>query len=219
MMKDNTMVTGVAVYIAFNEKHTNFCIYSWTLLKILIISKQGLNKNYLEFNFVQKTQWARMSISPRSGVRGLHRLPCLKYWNGKVDSLSEGADCQPEGVDLKPRSIFVKVCPHLYTNTNEVYRTEANPNDCQKWLFGIRLVKRTASIANVFFFEVPTPNGKAFGRSPNIRCSNECCWLLLGYTSISTFLSLTHASFGICIQMWMRLKGNRWPNLRPVFVN
>ncbi len=33
----------------------------------------------------------------------------------------------------------------------------------------------------------------AFGCSPNIRCTNECCLLRLGYTSISTFLSIRHA--------------------------
>ncbi len=41
-------------------------------------------------------------------------------------------------------------------------------------LFGVCLVKCGPSIADIFFFEVPTPN-IVFGYSPNIRHTNECC--------------------------------------------
>ncbi len=58
------------------------------LLKIPIIyKKKDSNKNCSEFNFLQKTQWTHMSISRMSGPRGLHRLPCLKYWNGKIEKI------------------------------------------------------------------------------------------------------------------------------------
>ncbi len=50
--------------------------------------KKASNKSYSELNyFVQKSPRAHMSISPWSGATRLERLPCLKYWNGKVDSL------------------------------------------------------------------------------------------------------------------------------------
>ncbi len=32
-------------------------------------------------NFLQKNQWAHMSISPGSGASGLQGLPCLKHFN------------------------------------------------------------------------------------------------------------------------------------------
>ncbi len=55
--------------------------------------------------------------------------------------------------------LALKVCPHLYANTNEACGTRPNPNKCQKkGLFGICLVKRMPTIANVFFFEVPAQN-------------------------------------------------------------
>ncbi len=43
--------------------------------------KNGSNKNCLELNFLQKTQYAHMSISPRRGDKGLQKLICLKYFN------------------------------------------------------------------------------------------------------------------------------------------
>ncbi len=51
------------------------------LPKISLISKNTSNKSSSELNFLQKTQWKRMCISPRSGVRALQRLICLKYYN------------------------------------------------------------------------------------------------------------------------------------------
>ncbi len=45
------------------------------------IQKKVLNKSCSDFSFLQKTQWAHMSIFPRSGAMGLERLPCSKYDN------------------------------------------------------------------------------------------------------------------------------------------
>ncbi len=47
--------------------------------KIRIISKKALNKSYGELNFLQKFHWSPVTLSPRSGVKCLQRLPCLKY--------------------------------------------------------------------------------------------------------------------------------------------
>ncbi len=38
------------------------------------------NKSCPELNFLQKSQWAHMFNSPRTGARGLERSPCLKYY-------------------------------------------------------------------------------------------------------------------------------------------
>ncbi len=38
-------------------------------------------KSCSDFHFLQKTQWAHMSIFPQSRARWLKRLPCLKYYN------------------------------------------------------------------------------------------------------------------------------------------
>ncbi len=48
--------------------------------KISLISKNVSNKSSLEFNFLQKTQWVLISISLRSGTKGLEKLICLKYY-------------------------------------------------------------------------------------------------------------------------------------------
>ncbi len=56
-------------------------LYSSALPKIQIIRKNALNKICWKLNFLQKTQWAHMSISCRSKARGLLRLPCLKQYN------------------------------------------------------------------------------------------------------------------------------------------
>ncbi len=49
--------------------------------KIPIILKNNSNKYRSELNFLQKSQWAHMSISPRSEARRLERLPYLKYYS------------------------------------------------------------------------------------------------------------------------------------------
>ncbi len=54
--------------------------YGLTLPKIRIISKNSLNKSSRVLNFVQKSQWAHMFISHRSGARRLERLICFKYY-------------------------------------------------------------------------------------------------------------------------------------------
>ncbi len=99
-----------------------------------------------------------------------------------------------------------KVCPHLYANANEACGTEASEPErmAKSGLFGIRLVKRTPALRMYFFLST---NSKqiAIGSLPNIRHTNECCSQRLGYMSTSTFLSFPHASFGIQIQMWVRL--------------
>ncbi len=55
-------------------------LLEWTLQKIPIISKNSSNKNCSKINFLQTTHWTHISISPRSGARGLQRLPFLKYY-------------------------------------------------------------------------------------------------------------------------------------------
>ncbi len=47
----------------------------------MIISTTCSNKSCSALNFEQKSQGTRMSISPRSGARGLERLPSLKYYH------------------------------------------------------------------------------------------------------------------------------------------
>ncbi len=54
---------------------------SRTLQKLSLISKTCSNKSCSELNFVQKSQRVHMSISVRSGARGLERLPSFKYYN------------------------------------------------------------------------------------------------------------------------------------------
>ncbi len=51
-----------------------------TLPKIHIITKSCSNNSCSGLNFVQKSQWMHMSISPRSGARGPERLICYKYY-------------------------------------------------------------------------------------------------------------------------------------------
>ncbi len=78
--KNSAMIVDAAVYIAVNEKHTNFCIYGWMLLKILVIFKKVSNKSCSELNFVQKSSRVHMCISLQSGARGPKRLLWLKYY-------------------------------------------------------------------------------------------------------------------------------------------
>ncbi len=57
------------------------------LQTIWIISKKGSNKSCSELNFLQKTLWTHISVSPRSGAKGLQRFPFLISYNvlyGKV---------------------------------------------------------------------------------------------------------------------------------------
>ncbi len=52
-----------------------------TLPKIRIILENASNKSCSAWNYVKRGQWAHMSISLGNEVRGLQRLPSLKYYN------------------------------------------------------------------------------------------------------------------------------------------
>ncbi len=61
------------------------------LRKLPIISNNASNKSCWKLNFLEKTQWAHMSMSPRSGTRGStdwHVSNIIMYWNVKIDSFS-----------------------------------------------------------------------------------------------------------------------------------
>ncbi len=55
-------------------------VWGSTLPKIWIVWKNARNKSCGTLNFVHKSQWVHMSISLRSGARGLRRLICLVYY-------------------------------------------------------------------------------------------------------------------------------------------
>ncbi len=62
----------------------------WKLSKLLIILKNCSNKSIWALHFVQKSQWAHMSISPNSGGQRLQRSVCSKSDNvqkWEMDSL------------------------------------------------------------------------------------------------------------------------------------
>ncbi len=69
------------------EKEESVC--GTTLLKIRTIWENASNKSYWALNSVQKRQWAHMSMSPRSGAKGLQRLHLwnILYKYGKVESV------------------------------------------------------------------------------------------------------------------------------------
>ncbi len=46
--------------------------------KISIITKNALNESCLELNFLQKSQWVHMYVSPKSGNKGLQRILFFK---------------------------------------------------------------------------------------------------------------------------------------------
>ncbi len=63
----------------------------WMMSKLPIILKNCSNKSCWELNFIQKSQRAHMSISPRSGAKGSkdwYIWNIMFYWNRKVDSRS-----------------------------------------------------------------------------------------------------------------------------------
>ncbi len=53
-------------------------VRSSTPAKICIASKKALNKSCSKLNFIPRNPRVEMSISPRSGARGLERFPSLK---------------------------------------------------------------------------------------------------------------------------------------------
>ncbi len=101
--------------------------------------------------------------------RNKERLLCMKFPSDwcKYKHLSKNS-CSLSADGLVTPS--VKVRPHLYTNANEACGTKANANEYQKvacsasvpliirWLPEWMYV-HISTIANLFFFEVPTPDG------------------------------------------------------------
>ncbi len=62
--------------------HTPYiALESFTLPKLLTILKNALDKSCSAFNYLQKSLWGHMSISPRSEARVLQRLQCLRSYN------------------------------------------------------------------------------------------------------------------------------------------
>ncbi len=100
------------------EKRLNL---GWRLPQILTICKKVSNKSFWDLNYLQKTQWAHMSIFPWSGAMGLQRFPCSKYykvwkWENKNDSDAER--CQKYRLFTKKFQINV-VEPHCYQQMRE----------------------------------------------------------------------------------------------------
>ncbi len=79
--KNSATIVGAAIYIAVKIKHTNFCIYGWTLPKISIIRKKASNKSCSELNFKQKSSRARMSIPIQYYILtiSIFRAPLLHF--------------------------------------------------------------------------------------------------------------------------------------------
>ncbi len=75
------------IIIYWNEKVDS--LQSWTLQKIPIISKNVLNKNCLELNFLQKTQRLHMSISLRSGGRGTPNIWWCNFIRSSIWKLKD----------------------------------------------------------------------------------------------------------------------------------
>ncbi len=59
------------------------------MAKLPIISKIASSKSCWKLNFLQKTQWAHMCISPRVelGALNIAVSNIITYWNGKIDLL------------------------------------------------------------------------------------------------------------------------------------
>ncbi len=74
----------LVAYVPCACHHRNvpwYTVFTVQQSPLQIIFKKTSNKNCLELNFLQKTQWVHMSISSSSGARGLERLPFFKYYN------------------------------------------------------------------------------------------------------------------------------------------
>ncbi len=79
-----------------------------SLQKIPIIWKKASSKSCLALHFLQKSQWAHMSISqptppPQSGTRGLYRLIWLQYYSAQKRQITftvQSEGCQnSEGIE------------------------------------------------------------------------------------------------------------------------
>ncbi len=92
-VKGNTAIsrTSGATQICTNIQNGKVdSVWGSTQPKIRVASKNSLNKNDSKLNFVQKSPWAHMSISPYSGARDSkdsHLWKIIMYKNGKVDSV------------------------------------------------------------------------------------------------------------------------------------
>ncbi len=58
-------------------------LLGWTLQRILIISRNALNKNCTELNFQQKTQWKLSLSTPKVELGDSKKLSFLKYTRSK----------------------------------------------------------------------------------------------------------------------------------------
>ncbi len=67
-------------WMEFYEELREFLLKIWMLRKLPIISKNCSNKSCWELNFIQNSQWAHMSICPKSRTSGIERLVSLKYY-------------------------------------------------------------------------------------------------------------------------------------------
>ncbi len=63
-MKDSATIVGTAVYIVVNVKH------SFVFLHLQVNTATSTDKNCSEFNFLQKIQWAHVSISSSMELGG-----------------------------------------------------------------------------------------------------------------------------------------------------
>ncbi len=79
-LQELVSVILVKIHIIMHWNRKVDSLSGWTLLKLLIISKNCSNISCSELNFVQESQWAHMPIPLKSGARGLERLPSLKYY-------------------------------------------------------------------------------------------------------------------------------------------
>ncbi len=61
---NSATIVGAVVYIAVNIRHTNFCIYGWTLLKISIILKKVQIK-VVQNSISYKKLSGRICLSPQ----------------------------------------------------------------------------------------------------------------------------------------------------------
>ncbi len=112
-------------------------------------------------------------------------------------------------VSNESRALLLKVCPYLYTNANEACGSEASPNECQKVVcLAFAQLNLCPALRTYFSLKYRFQTDRVWLFTPNIRRTNKCCSLCVGCTSTSTFLS-----FGIHLQMWMRL--NVLHNRRP----
>ncbi len=82
----NCHIWNIITY--WTRKVDSFC--GLILPKLPLILKNASKKSCSTLNFVQKSQWAYMSLSPRRGARGskdCHLWNIITDWNDNVDTL------------------------------------------------------------------------------------------------------------------------------------